>query len=32
MAVVLHVYKEVDIINTQLLEGTLKEPLVVTIS
>src|ERR1039457_3456533 len=32
MAIVLHVYKEVDIVNTQLLEGTLKEPPVVTIS
>ena len=32
MALVLHVYKEVDIVNTQLLEGTLKEPPVVTIS
>ncbi len=32
MAVVLHVYKEVDIINARLLEGTLIEPLVVTIS
>jgi transposase len=32
MAVVLHVYKEVDIVNSQLLEGTLKEPSVVTIS
>jgi hypothetical protein len=32
MAIVLHVYKEVDIVNTQLLEGKLKEPPVVTIS
>jgi len=32
MAVVLHVYKEVEIINVALLEGTLKEPAVVTIS
>jgi transposase len=32
MAVVLHVYKEVEIINAELLEGTLKEPPVVTIS
>jgi transposase len=32
MAVVLHVYKEVEIVNAQLLEGTLKEPSVVTIS
>jgi len=32
MAVVLHLYKEVEIINAELLEGTLKEPAVVTIS
>ena len=32
MAVVLHVYKEVEIVNAELLEGTLKEPPVVTIS
>jgi len=32
MAVILHVYKEVDILNARLLEGTLKEPPVVTIS
>jgi transposase len=32
MANVLHVYKEVEIINAGLLEGTLKEPPVVTIS
>jgi transposase len=32
MAVVLHLYKEVEIINAGLLEGTLKEPSVVTIS
>jgi hypothetical protein len=32
MAVVLHLYKEVEIINAELLEGTLKEPPVVTIS
>jgi len=32
MAEVLHVYKEVEIINAELLEGTLKEPPVVTIS
>ena len=32
MAHVLHVYKEVEIINAGLLEGTLKEPPVVTIS
>ncbi len=32
MAVVLHLYKEVEIVNTELLEGTLKEPPVVTIS
>jgi len=32
MAHVLHVYKEVGIINAGLLEGTLKEPPVVTIS
>src|SRR5450755_1501353 len=31
MAVVLHVYKEVDIVNAHLLEGTLKEPPVVPI-
>jgi transposase len=32
MAVVLHVYKEVEMVNAELLEGTLKEPPVVTIS
>ena len=32
MAVVLHVYKEVEMINAELLEGVLKEPAVVTIS
>jgi transposase len=32
MAVVLHVYKEVEMVNAELLEGTLKEPSVVTIS
>jgi transposase len=32
MAEVLHVYKEVEIVNTELLEGRLKEPPVVTIS
>jgi transposase len=32
MAIVLHVYKEVEIINAKLLEGTLKEPPLVTIS
>jgi transposase len=32
MAEVLHVYKEVEIVNAGLLEGTLKEPPVVTIS
>jgi transposase len=32
MAVVLHVYKEVEIVNAELVEGTLKEPPVVTIS
>jgi transposase len=32
MAVVLHLYKEVEIVNAELLEGTLKEPPVVTIS
>ncbi len=32
MAVVLHVYKEVDIVNEELIKGTLKEPPVVTIS
>ena len=32
MAVVLHVYEEVEIVNAELLEGTLKEPSVVTIS
>jgi hypothetical protein len=32
MAEVLHVYKEVEIVKTGLLEGTLKEPPVVTIS
>jgi len=32
MAVVLHMYKEVEIVNAELLEGKLKEPAVVTIS
>src|SRR5271154_414816 len=32
MAVVLHVYKEVEIVNQELIKGTLKEPPVVTIS
>ena len=32
MAEVLHVYKEVEIVNAGLLEGALKEPSVVTIS
>src|ERR1700728_444882 len=32
MAVVLHVYKEVEIVNEELIKGTLKEPPVVTIS
>ncbi|MGH9437873.1 MAG: IS630 family transposase [Terriglobia bacterium] len=32
MVEVLHVYKEVEIVNTGLLEGQLKEPAVVTIS
>jgi len=32
MVEVLHVYKEVEIVNAGLLEGTLKEPAVVTIS
>src|SRR5580692_3427264 len=32
MAVVLHVYKEVEIVNEELVKGTLKEPPVVTIS
>ena len=32
MAVVLHIYKEVEMVNAELLEGTLKEPAVVTIS
>src|SRR5437868_10421763 len=32
MVEVLHVYKEVEIINAKLLEGTLKEPAKVTIS
>src|ERR1039457_6043922 len=32
MIEVLHVYKEVEIVNAGLLEGTLKEPAVVTIS
>src|SRR6202011_4098212 len=32
MVEVLHVYKEVEIVNLGLLEGTLKEPAVVTIS
>jgi transposase len=32
MVEVLHVYKEVEIVNAKLLKGTLKEPSVVTIS
>src|SRR6202789_4188545 len=32
MAVVLHVYKEVEIVNEELVKGTLKEPPVITIS
>src|SRR6266851_459028 len=32
MAAVLHVYKEVEILNAELVQGTLKEPPVVTIS
>ena len=32
MAVVLHLYKEVEIVNAELVKGTLKEPPVVTIS
>jgi transposase len=32
MAIVLHLYKEVEIVNAALLEGHLKEPPVVTIS
>jgi transposase len=32
MAVILHLYKEVDIVHAEVLEGTLKEPPVVTIS
>ena len=32
MAVILHLYKEVEIVNAEVLEGTLKEPPVVTIS
>ena len=32
MVEVLHVYKDVEIVNTGLLEGTLKEPTTVTIS
>ena len=32
MAAVLHVYKEVEIVNAELVQGTLKEPPVVTIS
>src|SRR5260370_36515 len=32
MAAVLHVYKEVEIVNEELIKGTLKEPPVVTIS
>jgi len=32
MACVLHVYKEVEITNQGLLEGTIREPLVVTVS
>src|ERR1700693_5103720 len=31
MAVVLHVYKEVEIVNEELIKGTLKEPPVVTV-
>jgi hypothetical protein len=32
MVEVLHVYKEVEIVNAGMVEGTLKEPTVVTIS
>ena len=32
MTVVLHVYKEVEIVNAELVSGSLKEPAVVTIS
>ena len=32
MAVILHLYKEVELVNAKMLEGTLKEPPVVTIS
>jgi transposase len=32
MAAILHVYKEVEIVNAELVQGTLKEPPVVTIS
>ncbi len=32
MVAVLHVYKEVEIVNAELVQGTLKEPPVVTIS
>jgi transposase len=32
MAEVLHVYKEVEIVNAQMVKGTLKEPTTVTIS
>ena len=32
MVEVLHVYKEVEIVNKGIVEGTLKEPTVVTIS
>ena len=32
MAVILHLYKEVEMVNAEVLEGTLKEPPVVTIS
>jgi len=32
MVTVLHVYKEVEIVNAALAEGTLKEPATVTIS
>ena len=32
MAVILHLYKEVEIVNAKVLEGRLKEPPVVTIS
>jgi transposase len=32
MAVVLHLYKEVELVNAELVKGTLKEPPVVTIS